>query len=275
VRPEGLEPPTPGLGNRCSILLSYGRALGKYYSTVGSRQSTVDSRRRRLETIKQFPGSGRDMLREGWSATKNDDAVTGQEPVSLAGSATAVIGQGGLMRYVLAFAVMSFTACGGSPSSSIQSPVAPSPATTAAAAVSSQSTNWTVTQRFVSVTGPDNCWVREQRASLTGVVFPGLDMAVTRAGTAITLQGSFFQVNYTGTFAGRDFSAAGNGPLEVSGGRPCQDGTLFVQRPGVSNLSGRFASDDQTVTATEVNTYLLTSGEAVSYTWDWQATRRN
>ena len=25
VRPEGLEPPTPGLGNRCSILLSYGR----------------------------------------------------------------------------------------------------------------------------------------------------------------------------------------------------------------------------------------------------------
>ncbi len=25
VRPEGLEPPTNGLGNRCSILLSYGR----------------------------------------------------------------------------------------------------------------------------------------------------------------------------------------------------------------------------------------------------------
>ena len=25
VRPEGLEPPTRGLGNRCSILLSYGR----------------------------------------------------------------------------------------------------------------------------------------------------------------------------------------------------------------------------------------------------------
>jgi hypothetical protein len=26
VRPDGLEPPTRGLGNRCSILLSYGRA---------------------------------------------------------------------------------------------------------------------------------------------------------------------------------------------------------------------------------------------------------
>ncbi len=27
ARPEGLEPPTRGLGNRCSILLSYGRII--------------------------------------------------------------------------------------------------------------------------------------------------------------------------------------------------------------------------------------------------------
>ena len=63
-------------------------------------------------------------------------------------------------------------------------------------------TNWIVTQRFVSVSGPDNCWVREQRQRLTGVVFADLPMAVTRSNGAIRLDGSFFQVNYRGTLHG-------------------------------------------------------------------------
>ena len=98
-------------------------------------------------------------------------------------------------------------------------------------------------------------------------------MSITRSAGAITLKGSAFQVDYTGTVRGNEFSASGNEPLE-GGGKPCRDGTSFQQRPGVSNLSGHFSADDQLLTATEVNSYLLTSGEPVTYTWDWQATRR-
>jgi hypothetical protein len=43
----------------------------------------------------------------------------------------------------------------------------------------------------------------------------------------------------------------------------------------VSTLSGRFSGDDQVLIAKEVNTYRLMSGEPVTYTWEWQATRRN
>ena len=45
VRPAGLEPATPGLGNRCSILLSYGRTELNSSSarTRGATSSTVVS----------------------------------------------------------------------------------------------------------------------------------------------------------------------------------------------------------------------------------------
>jgi hypothetical protein len=90
---------------------------------------------------------------------------------------------------------------------------------------------------------------------------------------SITLESCCFQVNYAGTVNGNAFAASG-GPLE-GGGRPCRDGTSFQQMPGVSNLTGRFSDDTQQLTATEVNSYRLTTGEPVTYTWDWQATRRN
>lgn len=167
---------------------------------------------------------------------------------------------------VLTLAVtLTLAGCGKS-----SSPASPSPNTPPAAA----SGEWFVTQSFVSVTGPDNCWVAEQRQRWTGAVFVDLPMTVTRSGNAITLKSDFFQVNYAGSINGSEFSATGSAPLE-GGGRPCLDGTSFQQRPGVSNLTGRFSAGDQILTASEVNSYVLTSGEPVAYTWGWQATRRN
>jgi hypothetical protein len=158
-------------------------------------------------------------------------------------------------------------ACGSS--SPTQPSAAPSPSPTPSSA-----TNWIVTQTFVSVEGPDNCWIREQRQRWTGAVFPGLSMSITRSDGSIRLESSWFQVNYAGTYSGSNFADSGVSPLE-GGGRPCVDGALFQQQPGISNLTGRFSDDDQSLTADEVNSYRLTTGEPVTYRWAWKATRQN
>jgi hypothetical protein len=166
--------------------------------------------------------------------------------------------------------VLTVTACGGG-----QSPTAPttSSPTSSPTLRPFNEFDWIVTHRFESVTGPDNCWVREQRQRLTGVVFSNLEMTVTRSGASIRIESPWFQ-DYIGTFSGNEFSARGENMLE-GGGRPCADGTSFTQEPGVSDLSGRFSADDQAMTATEANSYrLTTSGELVTYRWDWQATKR-
>jgi hypothetical protein len=101
-------------------------------------------------------------------------------------------------------------------------------------------------------------------------------MSVNRSGGSggvITLESEFFAVNYRGTFSGTEFSASGTHTLE-GGGRTCEDGS-FQQMPGTSALSGRFSVDGQSLSATEVNSYRLTTGEPVTYTWDWQASRQN
>jgi hypothetical protein len=98
-------------------------------------------------------------------------------------------------------------------------------------------------------------------------------MSVNRSSGAITLESEFFQVNYRGTYSGADFTAAGNQALE-GGGKPCDDGTSFQQMPGTSHVSGRFSADDQSLSATEVNSYRLNTGELLTYTWDWQASRQ-
>ena len=96
---------------------------------------------------------------------------------------------------------------------------------------------------------------------------------MTRAGSSITVESIWFQVNYAGTLDGADFTASGTKPL-TGGGRPYADGSLFEQLPGTSNLTGQFSNDDQQWTAAEVNSYRLTTGEPVTYTWNWVAKRR-
>jgi hypothetical protein len=171
---------------------------------------------------------------------------------------------------VVVLAATLAVACGGGTSS----PSTPTTPTTPTPPVGSSSTNWWLTQRFASVTGPDNCWIRQQREKLTGVRFSDLDMTVERSGGSITLRSQWF-VEYVGTINGSEFTAQQVKPLEGSGGSLCPDGTNVQQLPGgVSNLSGRFSSDDQLLTANEVNSYRLATGEAVNYTWEWRATRR-
>ena len=179
------------------------------------------------------------------------------------------------MRSILPAAMLFFTACGGSGSSSptLSTPTTPTP-TAPSPTVVSATTNWMVTHRFVSVTGADNCWVRRQRDSLTGVVFSDLEMTVTRSSGTITIASPWFVV-YTGTTTGEEFTARQRDPLEGSPGAVDCSGTRIIQQAGVSNLSGRFASDDQTMSGTELNVYPLNTGETVTYQWNWQATRRN
>lgn len=179
---------------------------------------------------------------------------------------------------VLALAFV-LAACGSSstptqpsppPSPSPSPSPSPPPAPTAPGA-----TAWLITQRFASVEGPDNCWVRFQRQRWTGAVFPGLDTTITRTDGSIRVESGWFQVNYAGTYGGSDFSAAGVAPLEGGGGQCPEGGGLFPQLPGTSNLTGRFADDDRSLTANEVNSYRLTTGELVTYTWAWTGTRQN
>jgi hypothetical protein len=172
---------------------------------------------------------------------------------------------------VVVLAATLTIACGGGTSPTPGTPTAPTTPTPLGG--SSSATNWMLTQRFVSVTGPDNCWVRQQRESLTGVGFSDLDMTVERSGGSITLKSQWF-VEYVGTMNGSEFTTQQVKPLEGSGGRLCPDGMNVQQLPGVSNLSGRFSSDDQLLTASEVNSYRLATGEPVIYTWEWRATRR-
>ena len=127
---------------------------------------------------------------------------------------------------LVAAAVFTLSACG---QSSASSPTAPTTSSPTPGPPAGPAYDWLVTHRFESVTGPDNCWVQAQRQSLTGVVFPNLEMSVTRSGNSIRIESPWFQ-DYVGTFSGNEFSATGENPLQ-GGGRPCADGSLFIQLP--------------------------------------------
>src|SRR5215212_10931701 len=116
---------------------------------------------------------------------------------------------------MLLIAAVLVAACGGSPSPTRSSPVVSSTTTASPSTpVASAITNWNGAQRFLSVTGPDNCWVREQREWLTPSRWPDLPIKITRSAGSITVESEYWAVRYVGKADGSEFSATGTEPLE-------------------------------------------------------------
>ena len=98
-------------------------------------------------------------------------------------------------------------------------------------------------------------------------------MTVTRSNGAITLDSPWFVI-YTGTTTGKS-SPRGNVTLLKD-----QQQLLIAAGRGLSSkpaspIFRTFASDDQTMSGTELNVYPLNTGETLTYNWNWQAIRRN
>jgi hypothetical protein len=103
-------------------------------------------------------------------------------------------------------------------------------------------------------------------------------MAIQRSGDSMVLIYDVDNVaegltQYAGTAVGKEFTAAratgnGNGRIFCSGGR------TFDARSDSSQVSGRFSDDGRTLTATEVGSYHLTSGETLTFESDWTASRQ-
>jgi hypothetical protein len=103
-------------------------------------------------------------------------------------------------------------------------------------------------------------------------------MAIQRSGESMVLIYDVADVaegltQYAGTGAGKEFTAArttGNGDARIF----CSGGQTFDAHTDGSHVSGRFSDDGRTLTATEVGSYRLMSGEALTFRSDWTASRQ-
>jgi hypothetical protein len=131
------------------------------------------------------------------------------------------------------------------------------------------------TVKFVSVTSPVECLVTERTVELQKTAFSNEPTTIKRSGNSLTiisnLFGNFFGVSFAGTVTGSDFTATG----ALSGGDwSCQNGTVIRHQPGTARAVGSFSSDGHQLTATDVHTFPLPSGEKDDYTWTWAGTRQ-
>ena len=129
--------------------------------------------------------------------------------------------------------------------------------------------------KFVSVTSPVECLVTERTVELQKTAFSNGPTTIKRSGNSLTiisnLFGNFFGVSFAGTVTGSDFTATG----ALSGGDwSCQNGTVIRHQPGTARAVGSFSSDGHQLTATDVHTFPLPSGEKDDYTWTWAGTRQ-
>jgi hypothetical protein len=135
---------------------------------------------------------------------------------------------------------------------------------------------WNLTVVFRSVSGSPAACVSRYSEYLR-LSYDWL-MAIQRSGESMVLIYDVGNVGegltqYTGTAVGKEFTAAratgnGNGRIFCSGGQ------TFDARSDSSQVSGRFSDDGRTLTATEVGSYHLTSGETLTFQFDWTASRQ-
>jgi hypothetical protein len=133
--------------------------------------------------------------------------------------------------------------------------------------------------RFVSVTGPDNCLVKERSIELAGTAFSSVPTSIVRSGSSLTINSSLFAEffgapSFVGTVTGPDFTVTA-APLGSGRTWTCQDGTVLRQQVGTARVTGSFSTDGRELTATDVHGYPLESGGQVDYNWTWAGTRQN
>jgi hypothetical protein len=135
---------------------------------------------------------------------------------------------------------------------------------------------WSLTVVFKSVSGSPAACVSKYSEHL-GQSYDWL-MAIQRSGESMALVYDVGDVaegltQYAGTAVGKDFTAAratGNGNLRIF----CSGEQTFDARSEPSQVSGRFSDDGRVLTATEVGSIRLMSGETFTFRSDWTGSRQ-
>ncbi|HSC27521.1 MAG TPA: hypothetical protein VLD67_09615 [Vicinamibacterales bacterium] len=129
---------------------------------------------------------------------------------------------------------------------------------------------WNLTTVLTSVTGPDNCFTRQQRRRI-GASTEWL-LSVTRGASSLHLlydvrNWPLDHAEYDAAINGDDFAGSSDSmPVSFPA---CPDGTVLTGS-GDGMVSGRFTPDGHEITAQEVWIYRFSSGE-VRLFMDWIA----
>jgi len=171
--------------------------------------------------------------------------------------------------------LISASACSGGNSTAI--PTAPT-SSVAPAPVPAQiaGERWSLTVVFKSVSGSPAACVAKYSEYL-GLSYDWL-MAIQRSGESMALIYDVDNVaegltQYAATAVGKEFTATratGNGNLRIF----CSGGQTFDARSEPSQVSGRFSDDGRVLTATELGSIRLMSGETFIFRSDWTASRQ-
>jgi hypothetical protein len=174
--------------------------------------------------------------------------------------------------------LISASACSSGNSTTTSPSPTPTARPTAPASSSAQipGERWSLTVVIKSVSGSPAACVSSYSEYL-GLSYDWL-MAIQRSGESMALiydvgDDAYGLTQYAGTAVGKEFTAAratGNGNLRIF----CSGGQTFDARSGPSQVSGRFSDDGRALTATEVGSIRLTSGETLTFRSDWTASRQ-